>query len=247
MEKLGNQFSGAHLGGDEVQLVARSLDPEARQGPWRPTRRHLLQPTPTNYRVVWQVRKDFFALRWGDPAFIREHIALNGQADHAGGFFVGSETYIPALDHFTGARPNPCSGAGPLSGSGCSPAETGACATRRRPMPSSPPSSRAATARQALNSSRPTPWSVKRHCNWRASTTARWDFTLLCRRPAGPAGRDHQIYRRGRADRPAADGPGLCVDQGLRAGSSTARASPAARSRHWPWRTGCARANEAWR
>jgi hypothetical protein len=63
------------------------------------------KPTPSNYKVVWQVRnEDFFALRWGDPAFIRSHIALNGQADAVGGYFVGSETYIPALDYFTAVR-----------------------------------------------------------------------------------------------------------------------------------------------
>ena len=60
------------------------------------------KPTPSNYRVVWQVRnEDFFALRWGSPDFIRSHIATNGQHDYAGGYFVGSETYIPALDYFT--------------------------------------------------------------------------------------------------------------------------------------------------
>jgi hypothetical protein len=60
------------------------------------------KPTPTNYKIVWQVRnEDFFALRWGVPDFIREHIALNGAQDYVGGYFVGSETYIPALDYFT--------------------------------------------------------------------------------------------------------------------------------------------------
>ncbi|WP_341938550.1 glycoside hydrolase family 20 zincin-like fold domain-containing protein [Marinimicrobium sp. C2-29] len=59
-------------------------------------------PPPENYKITWQARnEDFFALRWGVPDFIREHIALNGQADYVGGYFVGSETYIPALDYFT--------------------------------------------------------------------------------------------------------------------------------------------------
>jgi hypothetical protein len=70
------------------------------------------KPAPTNYKVVWQVRnEDFFALRWGVPDFIRAHIAQNGDKDggqpYVGGYFVGSETYIPALDYFT-------AGAGPL-------------------------------------------------------------------------------------------------------------------------------------
>ena len=59
-------------------------------------------PLPTNYKVVWQVRnEDFFALRWGVPQFIRQHVALNGKQPYVGGYFVGSETYIPALDYFT--------------------------------------------------------------------------------------------------------------------------------------------------
>jgi hypothetical protein len=45
--------------------------------------------------------EDFFALRWGVPDFIREHIRLNGVQNYVGGYFIGSETYIPALDYFT--------------------------------------------------------------------------------------------------------------------------------------------------
>jgi hypothetical protein len=59
-------------------------------------------PLPTNYRVAWTVRnEDFFALRWGVPDFIRAHIAANGVQDYVGGYFIGSETYIPALDYFS--------------------------------------------------------------------------------------------------------------------------------------------------
>lgn len=60
------------------------------------------EPPPTNYKITWQARnEDFFALRWGVPSFIRQHIALNGEPDYVGGYFIGSETYIPALDYFT--------------------------------------------------------------------------------------------------------------------------------------------------
>lgn len=63
------------------------------------------KPLPKNYKITWQVRnEDFFALRWGVPEFIREHIARNGKASYTGGYFVGSETYIPALDYFTAAK-----------------------------------------------------------------------------------------------------------------------------------------------
>ncbi|MDQ8197439.1 hypothetical protein QEH56_04730 [Pelagicoccus enzymogenes] len=60
------------------------------------------EPLPKNYKITWQARnEDFFCLRWGVPSFIREHIALNGKASYVGGYFIGSETYIPALDYFT--------------------------------------------------------------------------------------------------------------------------------------------------
>jgi hypothetical protein len=62
-------------------------------------------PRPSNYKITWMARnEDFFALRWGVPSFIREHIALNGVQDYVGGYFIGSETYIPALDYFTAIK-----------------------------------------------------------------------------------------------------------------------------------------------
>jgi hypothetical protein len=62
-------------------------------------------PEPKNYKVTWMARnEDFFALRWGVPDFIREHIKLNGSASYVGGYFIGSECYIPALDYFTAVK-----------------------------------------------------------------------------------------------------------------------------------------------
>ena len=58
-------------------------------------------PVPQNYRITWTVRnEDFFCLRWGQPDFIRDHIAANTQP-YVGGYLVGSEGYIPAKDYFT--------------------------------------------------------------------------------------------------------------------------------------------------
>lgn len=55
-------------------------------------------PMPRNYRIQWMIRnEDFFILRWGEPDFIREHIAKNTQP-YVNGYFVGSEGYIPAKD-----------------------------------------------------------------------------------------------------------------------------------------------------
>ena len=59
-------------------------------------------PLPSNYKITWMVRnEDFYALRWGVPSFVREHIRENGRQPYVGGYFVGSENYIPAKDYFT--------------------------------------------------------------------------------------------------------------------------------------------------
>jgi hypothetical protein len=58
-------------------------------------------PMPTNYYLAWMMRnEDFFMLRWGQPDFIRKHIATNAHP-HVNGYYVGSETYIPAKDYIT--------------------------------------------------------------------------------------------------------------------------------------------------
>ncbi len=58
-------------------------------------------PEPDGYKMVWTARnEDFFCLRWGVADFVREHIRTNAH-DYVGGYFVGSETYIPAKDYFT--------------------------------------------------------------------------------------------------------------------------------------------------
>ncbi len=59
------------------------------------------KPEPSAYKVTWTARnEDFFCLRWGVPDFIRAHIAANTPS-YVGGYFVGSECYIPAKDYFT--------------------------------------------------------------------------------------------------------------------------------------------------
>jgi hypothetical protein len=61
-------------------------------------------PLPEGYKITYTARnEDFFALRWGVPGFIRDHIAENSQS-YVGGYFIGSETYIPALDYFTSIK-----------------------------------------------------------------------------------------------------------------------------------------------
>ncbi|MDO1449483.1 hypothetical protein Q0590_24620 [Rhodocytophaga aerolata] len=58
-------------------------------------------PEPQGYKITYTARnEDFFALRWGVSGFIRAHINRNSQP-YVGGYFIGSETYIPAKDYFT--------------------------------------------------------------------------------------------------------------------------------------------------
>jgi hypothetical protein len=58
-------------------------------------------PMPKNYYLAWMMRnEDFFMLRWGQPDFIRKHIETNVKP-HVNGYYVGSETYIPAKDYIT--------------------------------------------------------------------------------------------------------------------------------------------------
>jgi hypothetical protein len=56
-------------------------------------------PEPVKYKVVWTVRnEDFYFLRWGNADFIREFISNNSHS-YVEGCFLGSEVFIPALDH----------------------------------------------------------------------------------------------------------------------------------------------------
>lgn len=58
-------------------------------------------PLPENYKLAWMMRnEDFFVLRWGQPGFIRSHIAEN-MKPYVNGYYVGSECYIPAKDYIT--------------------------------------------------------------------------------------------------------------------------------------------------
>jgi len=102
MEKLGKQFAGPIWAEMKFNWSHGHSTPKLVKVHGGKLGDTYFKPPPSNYKVVWQVRnEDFFALRWGVPEFIRQHIALNGVQDYVGGYFVGSETYIPALDYFT--------------------------------------------------------------------------------------------------------------------------------------------------
>ncbi len=102
MEKLGNQFDGPIWVEMKFNWSHGHSTPHLIKVHGGKLGDTYFKPTPPNYKVVWQVRnEDFFALRWGSPDFVRAHIKENGRQKYVGGYFVGSETYIPALDYFT--------------------------------------------------------------------------------------------------------------------------------------------------
>ncbi len=102
MEKLGNQFDGPIWAEMKFNWSHGHSTPKLVKVHGGKLGDTYFEPLPTNYKVVWQIRnEDFFALRWGVPDFIRQHIARNGTQPYVGGYFTGSETYIPALDYFT--------------------------------------------------------------------------------------------------------------------------------------------------
>ena len=81
MEKLGNKFDGPIWVEMKFNWSHGHSTPKLVKVHGGALGDTYFKPTPSNYKIVWQVRnEDFFALRWGVPDFIRQHIALNGQA-----------------------------------------------------------------------------------------------------------------------------------------------------------------------
>jgi len=110
MEKLGNRFSGPIWVEMKFNWSHAYSTAELMKVHGGKLGNTYFKPLPTNYRIVWQMRnEDFFALRWGDPDFIRGHIHVNFKqrnrhGAYVGGYFIGSESYIPALDYFTAVK-----------------------------------------------------------------------------------------------------------------------------------------------
>lgn len=105
MEQLGDRFSGPIWTEMKFNWSHGHSTPKLEKVHGGKLGDTYFKPKPENYKVTWQVRnEDFFALRWGVPDFIRKHIELNGGQDYVGGYFIGSETYIPALDYFTAVK-----------------------------------------------------------------------------------------------------------------------------------------------
>ena len=81
MEKLGNKFDGPIWVEMKFNWSHGHSTPKLVKVHGGKLGDTYFKPTPSNYKIVWQVRnEDFFALRWGVPDFIRQHIALNGHA-----------------------------------------------------------------------------------------------------------------------------------------------------------------------
>ncbi len=105
MEKLGDRFDGPIWVEMKFNWSHPQSTPKLVKVHGGKLGDTYFKPTPSNYKVTWMIRnEDFFALRWGVPEFVRQHIALNAGEDYVGGYFIGSECYIPALDYFTAVK-----------------------------------------------------------------------------------------------------------------------------------------------
>ena len=106
MEKLENKFDGPIWVEIKFNWSHPYSTPKLEKVHGGPLGDTYFVPEPKNYKIAWQIRNEnFFALRWGVPDFIRSHIRLNTAEPYVGGYFIGSETYIPALDYFTTVKP----------------------------------------------------------------------------------------------------------------------------------------------
>jgi len=102
VEQLGDEFDGPIWMEIKFNWSHAHSTPELVKVHGGELKDTYFNPAPKNYQVAWMVRnEDFFALRWGHPDFIREHLKLNAHHEYVGGYFVGSESYIPARDYFT--------------------------------------------------------------------------------------------------------------------------------------------------
>ena len=102
IERLGGKFDGPIWVEVKFNWSHGHSTPKLVKVHGGPLGKTYFDPEPAKYKIVWMMRnEDFFALRWGAPDFIREHIELNGAQKYVGGYFIGSEGYIPGLDYFT--------------------------------------------------------------------------------------------------------------------------------------------------
>jgi len=105
IERLGGKFAGPIWVEVKFNWSHGHSTPKLVKVHGGPLGKTYFEPEPRGYAITWMMRnEDFFALRWGVPDFVREHIALNGGQRYVGGYFIGSEGYIPALDYFTAVR-----------------------------------------------------------------------------------------------------------------------------------------------
>lgn len=102
VERLGHTFNGPIWMEIKFNWSHAFSTPKLVKTHGGPLNDTYYNPAPSNYRIAWMVRnEDFYALRWGDPGFVREHLRRNAGQRYVGGYFVGSENYIPAKDYFT--------------------------------------------------------------------------------------------------------------------------------------------------
>ena len=217
MEKLGNKFAGPIWVEMKFNWSHGHSTPKLVKVHGGKLGDTYFKPAPSNYKVVWQVRnEDFFALRWGVPDFIRQHIALNGTQDYVGGYFVGSETYIPALDYFTARErarrlemgvPAPVAVLQTLGPPALRPEDAGRGVPGRVHAP----------LRQARREPAAGLLARVQHADAaRVAVRLALGLHALRRGHARAAGRAHELHRRRRAHQPADDGSGVRLGRRLR-------------------------------
>lgn len=105
VESLGDSFAGPIWMEIKFNWSHAHSTPQLVKTHGGPLNDAYYNPEPRNYKITWMIRnEDFYALRWGSPNFVREHLRLNGRQPYVGGYFVGSENYIPAKDYFTASQ-----------------------------------------------------------------------------------------------------------------------------------------------
>ena len=235
----GRPLRGTDLGGDQVQLVARALDPEAREGARRRARRHLLRSEADQLQDHLAgaqrglLRPALGRARLHSPAHcakrrrgLRRRIlrrignlhpraGLLHRGQGAGRLEVGLRAPVAVLQALGATRST----------------------TRRRRTRSSRRSSTGATGRRPPTCFRRTRWPPPRSCASPRSTT-RLGLHALQRGLPGAAGRAHELHLRRPAHQPADDGPRLRLRERVRADAAWPAAhSPPGASRPPPWPT----------
>ena len=180
MEKLGNRFAGPIWVEMKFNWSHGHSTPKLVKVHGGKLGDTYFKPLPANYQIVWQVRnEDFFALRWGVPDFIRQHIARQRHAGLRRRLLRRLRDLHPRARLLHGDRQASGTGNTPSSASGCSTSSGAGCST----TPSTPDAVFAAEfTRRYGAKARPLldAYALASNTQLRLASLfdSRWDFTL---------------------------------------------------------------------